>query len=481
MTTTILLILIVSIAVLLLIVMFIPSKKSSNTSNKLKEIFELKAGRKTLKFFNPYIGFLIYGGAGSGKTKSIAKPLLEQYIKHGFAGFIYDYKDFDLTQTARHLCLKHNYKHKFYSISFTDMNMTYRTNPIAPHVVKDENIFLQLLDDLFLAYIHGQQNEWTEGAKGVLQGVGYRFFEEIPQYCTIPHIAIFICTAGAENLTAFLEGNVRSRGLASAFLDSKRSPKTQASYLSSLTNILSKLSFNKNVAYVLSGNDFDFNLIDPDSPKLVSVCNSFQIESLISPIISLMLSISSRQFTMKNKIPFFYMLDEATTFKINDFQKYPSVLREYKCSITLLTQSASKIEQLYGKQAKASIESNFGNQFYGRTLDTLAIQAYPLIFGKREQERVSRSKGSTASGNSASTTVSHSKELIYDPNVFTELLAGEFIGRATDANMKTFKLRFSLYQDKEENITSENTESDKVDFVYSQIQENVKEVIKLLQ
>lgn len=94
-----------------------------------------------------------------------------------------------------------------------------------------------------------------------------------------------------------------------------------------------------------------------------------------------MLSISSRQFTMKNKIPFFYMLDEATTFKITDFQKYPSVLREYKCSITLLTQSASKIEQLYGKQAKASIESNFGNQFYGRTLDTLAIQAYPLIFG----------------------------------------------------------------------------------------------------
>ncbi len=482
MNTTILLILIVSIAIILLIVMFIPSKKTGNTSsNKPREIFELKAGRKTIKFFNPYIGFLVYGGAGSGKTKSIAKPLLEQYIKHGFAGFIYDYKDFDLTQTARHLCLKHNYQHKFYSISFTDMNMTYRTNPIAPHVVKDENIFLQLLDDLFLAYIHGTQNEWTDGAKGVLQGVGYRFFEEIPQYCTIPHIAIFICTAGAENLTTFLEGNVRSRGLASAFLDSKRSPKTQASYLSSLTNVLSKLSFNKNVAYVLSGNDFDFNLIDPESPKLVSVANSFQIESLISPIISLMLSISSRQFTMKNKIPFFYMLDEATTFKITDFQKYPSVLREYKCSITLLTQSASKIEQLYGKQAKASIESNFGNQFYGRTLDTLAIQAYPLVFGKREQERISKSKGSTASGNSASTTISQSKELIYDSNVFTELLAGEFIGRATDANMKTFKLRFNIYQDKEESITSENNESNKVDLVYSQIQENVKEIIQLLQ
>ena len=37
---------------------------------------------------------LILAGAGSGKTKSIGKPLMEQYIRSGFAGFIYDFKDF---------------------------------------------------------------------------------------------------------------------------------------------------------------------------------------------------------------------------------------------------------------------------------------------------------------------------------------------------------------------------------------------------
>lgn len=48
-----------------------------------------EAGRIT--FGNPFNGFLVYGGAESGKTKSIGKPLLEQFIKSRFAGFIYDY------------------------------------------------------------------------------------------------------------------------------------------------------------------------------------------------------------------------------------------------------------------------------------------------------------------------------------------------------------------------------------------------------
>lgn len=47
-----------------------------------------------------YSNFLVYGGAGSRKTKSIGKWLLEEYIKLGFAGFIYDFKDTDYTQTA---------------------------------------------------------------------------------------------------------------------------------------------------------------------------------------------------------------------------------------------------------------------------------------------------------------------------------------------------------------------------------------------
>lgn len=50
-----------------------------------------------LEFYYYYSNFLVYGGAGSGKTKSIGKWLLSEYMRLGFAGFIYDFKDTDYT------------------------------------------------------------------------------------------------------------------------------------------------------------------------------------------------------------------------------------------------------------------------------------------------------------------------------------------------------------------------------------------------
>lgn len=121
--------------------------------------FELFAdGGRRITFGNPFNGFLVYGGAESGKTKSIGKPLLEQFVKSRFAGFVYDYKDFDLTRTAYNLVKKHGYPYKFYYISFVDMERTYRTNPIAPAVVGNESLFLQLISDLLTAYMGCHQH-----------------------------------------------------------------------------------------------------------------------------------------------------------------------------------------------------------------------------------------------------------------------------------------------------------------------------------
>ena len=51
--------------------------------------------------------------------------------------------------------------------------------------------------------------------------------------------------------------------------------------------------------------------------------------------------------------------------------------------------SAAKIEKIYVKDDRSSIESNFGNQFFGLTKDIEALKSYPLVFGKEERQRVS--------------------------------------------------------------------------------------------
>lgn len=437
---------------IILVVLLLPTKKEDKPKSKYE--FKLTAKGKTLKFGDPFDNFLVYGGANSGKTKSIGKPLLGQYIEAGFSGFIYDYKDFDLTRTAYHFVQKHEVPSRFYYISFTDLNRTYRVNPISPKVIEDENLFLQVIEDLLLAYQGegSKRDEWFNGALGILKGIAIRFFKDYPDHCTIPHIVNFACSAGAERIMNFVETKHESRMLASAFVDSKGSERTQASYLSSLTNYLSSLAFNKSICYVLSGNDFDFNLIDPEEPKILSVANSYQIENVISPVIALMVSISSRRFTMLNQIPFFYFFDEATTFKIPDFEKMPSVLREYKCSFTFMTQSSAKVERRYSKLDRSSIEANFSNQFYGRTKDVEALKTYPLVFGKHETKRVSTSTGTSRGGDNRSRTISTQKEDVYDTNFFTSLQSGEFVGSAAHSNMSTFHLRFDMYQEEEEDL-----------------------------
>ena len=156
-----------------------------------KALLSLHATDGTIiRYYYWFSNFLVYGGAGSGKTKSIGKPLMEQYIRSGFAGFIYDFKDFDYTRTAYNLIRKHGYPHEFYYVNFTDMNRTYRFNPLDRRNIKDRTMLMQLMEDVLGALMPptSKQDEWYTGALGILNGVAYRLWDEFPECCTLPHI-----------------------------------------------------------------------------------------------------------------------------------------------------------------------------------------------------------------------------------------------------------------------------------------------------
>lgn len=426
----------------IIIFLFSPSSRKYNEST-----FRLSTTSGDIYFGNPRDNFIVYAGANAGKTRSIGKPLLQQYIKEKWAGFIMDYKDFDYTQAAYHFTQKFNYPYNFYRINFVDLNTSHRVNIVKPGVVKNATILIQLMQDLLNSYItDGKRDEWYYGGLGVLKGVSYRFYTDYPKYCTIPHIISFIVHNDRKRITEFLERRPESKALASGFIDSADSEKTQSSILSSLTNYIGDLAFSKEIAYVLSGDDFDFNLIDPKEPKLLAVANAYAIDSIISPIIAMMATISSREFTLKNEVDFVYFFDEATTTKIRDFEKMPSVLREYRASFVLLTQSGAKIEKLYGKLDRSSIESNFANMFLGRTYDTEALKYYGMFFSKLETTRISQTEGHSGHGASSSTSKSKNKEVRYDADFFMGLKSGEFVGRAAHSNYTEFHLQFNEYK-----------------------------------
>lgn len=416
-------------------------------------LFLETADGTAIKYYNMIVNFLVYGGAGCGKTASIGKPLLEQYIRAGSAGFIYDFKDFDYTRTAYNLIKKYNYPHKFYYINFVDMSRTYRFNPLSGDVVTDRTMLMQLMEDVLGALMPptAKQDEWFTGALGVLNGVAYRLWDEFPEYCTLPHVINLVMKAGTTQLQEFLQLNEISSMMAGAYLKAEGSERTQASYISTLSNYIAKMASNEEICYVLTGDDFKFDLIDPQEPKLFAISNNFAKKAVISPVIAMVMSIASRAFTMENRVPFVFVLDEMTTFKVRDFEELPSVLRQYGAAFILLTQSGAKLEKLYSKFDRSSVEANFGNIFFGRTTDVEALRYYPLFFGKYEKEKKSKSSGNSSGGYNSSVTLSTQKEEIYEAKEFTELEPGEFIGKGTQSSLKGhFRKRFKLFEMKED-------------------------------
>ena len=401
-----------------------------NQNTKGYQAFLLATTNKPVQMYDPFNNFLVYGGQGAGKTKSIGKPILREYLKNHFAGFIYDLKDDDFTKTAYHLTtIIEDYPYKFYYANFQDMERTYRFNPFKKASIPEEELIPQYAADLLDAYLPKGTNksEFYLAGLGILQGVAVRFYKDYEEYCTIPHILNFVLHNSTDAVQRFLEEDSQSKALASGYLSAAGSPKTQASYLSSLTTYIGSLASNKKMCWVLSGDDFDFNLIDPEAPKLFAISNTYKLQSIISPVIGLILKISSRRFDIKNKVNFAYILDEATTFKIDDFENMPSVLREYNVSFLFLTQSASKIIMRYSREALSSIEANFVNTFYGRTKDSVALDNYVKMFSKIEKKKESFSTGSSVTGSTSGRSYHMDKELKFEREDFTNLRPGEFV------------------------------------------------------
>lgn len=442
---------IASLVISLLITLFSNDEAPTKATGENGVIpFVLKSDKGNLIFNNPFRNFMAIGGANAGKTKSVGKPLLENYVKNNFAMFVYDLKDYDYTRSVYNLINKYQYPYKFYYINFVDISRTYRTNILDPKLI-DENLMLQLISDILGAYLgDGRKDEWYINALGIFKGVAMRFYYDFPQHCNLPTITNFCVHNDAKRITEFLKERAECVSLASGFIASEESVKTQASILSSLTGRIGDLAFNKKVCYVLSGNDFDFNIIDKDDPKCVCVSNNFAMQDLLGPVVALMVKVLSRHFTLNNKINTAFVLDEATTFKIDGFENMPSVLREYKASFLMLTQSTAKIEKVYGKLDKASLQANFGNVFYGAISETNDIKDFSILFTRKMEERKTRTRGSSGNRGSRSMSVSTQDKDRYEPAFFKNLKAGEFVGVTSDSNKREFHVRFKLYEHSQE-------------------------------
>jgi len=68
-----------------------PKKKKYNELNAADN-FKLVTTEDKIILDNPFRGIFISGGAGSGKSKSIIEPIIQQAGQKNYAGILYDFK-----------------------------------------------------------------------------------------------------------------------------------------------------------------------------------------------------------------------------------------------------------------------------------------------------------------------------------------------------------------------------------------------------
>ena len=399
--------------------------------------FALNKGKVILN--NPYRGIYIQGGAGSGKSVSLFEPIIQQIAEKEFTGLLYDFKSPELTSKAISLYKNHTNIESFF-VDFKNPYLSHRVNPIDPKYLFKTAYAIEyatvLINNLMPESIK-KMDYWNSNAKMILAGVIWYLRNQHPHYCSLPHVISLLLHSDVDNLINAISTDYEAGGMVASLKQGidRGAEKQVAGILSTIQNSLSQLN-TPDIFWILSGNDLNLHLNDPNNPKFLCLGNDATLASTYAPVISLISSVALRLMNQPNQKKSIILLDEAPTIYIPNIEQVPATARSNKVSVVFGVQDYSQLVDKYGQDKAQVIISNLGNQFYGRTVNIKSAEMVKNIFGKEDKTYTTSNKGSGSSGQfvhlSSNTNVGTSESIQERDRVkvsdITNLGAGQFYG-----------------------------------------------------
>ncbi|MTI33295.1 type IV secretory system conjugative DNA transfer family protein [Xanthovirga aplysinae] len=389
----------------------------------------------------PQQGVLVVGGAGAGKSFTFFNPILRQSAFDEDAAFVYDFKFPTLAKIVRKAELDGKGGTKFFYVNFRDMRKTNRCNPLHPDNIATKQ-FLKEYSQAVMKNLNPEwikkQDFWAQNAIAYFEGVAWWLKKNAPQYCTLPHVVALITYDFRKVLEVLvLDDEVRAMILPIYDAWKLNAEQQLAGVVSSVQLPVSKLD-TPELFWVLSGDDFDFDINNPDSPKYVTVGNDPSIQDTVSPIISLMATVAMKQMNQQGKRRSIFCLDEAPTLFIPNLDNLPATARSNKVSTIVGVQDFSQMEKMYGREQAQVLISNLGNQFIGMVNDTQTAEKVGKMFGRANVQKTSTSE--SQSGDSVS--FSRQKEEVVPASYIMGQKLGCFVGKVTEGNKNLFRAKF---------------------------------------
>ena len=396
---------------------------------------------------NPFRGLLVTGGAGSGKTESVAKQVMLNGVKRGFAGLIYDFKYPSLVLDLEGYRLAENSPILHYYVNFVDVARSHRVNPLNPVYLPNSSYAREyataIIDNLIKESIQ-KKDFWIRSSTDLLTATIWYLRMNYPDKCTLPHVLAMIASKDTLLVKALMsDPECQSMIISIAGAMDRKADGQTAGVIGTLQSATAQIN-TPDIAYILSGNDFSLDVNDPDDPKLVTIGNYPTLVDTFAPVVSLIFTVATKWMNQQGKHRSFVLLDEAPTLSIPKLEMIPATARSNKVAVVFMAQDLSQIADQYGNTKSDVIISNLGNQLHGRTTNPKTAQHVSNLFGKTDVTYNTQSSGKHGTTNSQSV---QQRERVKVQDM-TGLSAGEFYGLIVRDNgtSRDFKDRFAMVQ-----------------------------------
>jgi len=424
------------------------NKNKISPIKRTKNTIEFQTEQGIIQMGNPFRGIFVIGAAGSGKSESIAIPLISQFVSKGFAGIVYDFKFPALASEVQTFIETNKSDLRHYFLNFNDPHRSHRCNPLHPRYLINTSYareFSQAIISNLMKESIKKPDFWSRSATDLLTACIWYLKEERPDICDLPHACAMITANDTALLAKLQENPTTAQMTISIYNAMQRGAEGQtAGVIGTLQGAIAQIN-TPELMYIFSADDFSLDINNPQAPAVVTVGSYPTLTTTFAPLCSLVITVATKLMNQPEKHPSFVLLDEAPTVFIPNIEVLPNTGRSNQISTVIMCQDISQLTDGYGKEKADVLFAACNNHFYGRVASSQTSEILSKQFGKTDKTYVTQStsrKTTQIIGSTSGQSESVQERDVMRSNEFLALQVGEFAGIAVESNQATFKTKF---------------------------------------